>query len=295
VLRQGTAPSSDISSTKGVGPPTVPLKAGTDEGLLKLLLFVPMDPPTVVPVKPGTLDGLLRLGFEPSVPPVTVPVKPDTVDGLLKLVFTVLPSAGTAAFEPAFVFEPAPVDVVVLGLPTGATAVPPETVMPLVTLEAVVPLETAATAGTVAPLTVVVTVADVVTAEAAAVVVGVGVVATGIAEIVVGAATAVGPMTPTIGATFDGMPPVAWPSTAAEMIASGPVPAAIPTPPATGATWASARSPASASAAPRASVRCRRRAMRSMSRKQAIDVPVMGGLRSRVGPSKTGVVQLTKK
>lgn len=201
------------------------------------MLFVPRDPPTVVPVKPGTLDGLFRLAFVPSVPPATVPVKPDTADGLLKFAFTLLPSAGAAAFEPAFVFEPAPVDVVVLGLPAGATVVPlatvvpPETVVPLAT---VVPL-----VGTVAPLAVVVTVGvpeGVAPADVVEVVVDV--VTTGVAtvEVVVGAAIAVGPMTPTIGATFDGMPPVAWPSTAVEMIASAPVPAAIPAPPATGAT-----------------------------------------------------------
>jgi hypothetical protein len=231
VIRHGTAPSSDISSTKGVGPPTLPLKAGTDEGLLRLL-FVPRDPPTVVPAKPGTLDGLLRLAFVPSAPPATVPVKPDTVDGLLKLAFTLLPSAGAAAFEAAFVFEPAPVDVVVLGLP-AAGATPVERVVPLETLETVVPLATVVPLGTVAPLAVVVTVAvpgAVAPADVVDVVVDAAVVAIGI--VVVGAAIAVGPMTPTIGATFDGMPPVAWPSTAVEMIVSGPVPAAIPSSPA---------------------------------------------------------------
>jgi hypothetical protein len=98
----------------------VPLKAGTDEGLLKLL-FVPSGPPTLVPAKPATVDGLFRLELVPRTPPVAVPVKPDTVDGLLRLAFRVPVGTTTEPFE-MFVLNPAPVEVVVpapLGM--GAT------------------------------------------------------------------------------------------------------------------------------------------------------------------------------
>ena len=95
------------------GPPTVPLKAGTDEGLLKLL-FVPSAPPTLVPAKPATVDGLFRLELVPSTPPVAVPVKPGTVDGLLKLAFRVPVGVTTVPFA-TFVFNPAPVVVEAAG------------------------------------------------------------------------------------------------------------------------------------------------------------------------------------
>jgi hypothetical protein len=208
---QRVAPSTDSSSTKGVGPPAVPLKAGTDEGLLKLL-FVPSGPPTAVPVKPGTLDGLFRLEFVPSAPPVTVPVKPVTVDGLLKLAFRVLPSAGTAAFEVALVLEPAPVDVVVVAL----AGVPATDVAP--------------------PALVVTAIGAIATVGGAMPEVGVadGVATTEVAVVAVGATVPVGPMTPTIGATFDGMP-VAPPEVAGVVVA-----AAVPVGPMTptiGATF----------------------------------------------------------
>jgi len=259
----------------------VPLKAGTDEGLLKLLFVVPRDAPTVVPVNPGTADGLLRLEFVPSVPPVAVPAKPDTVDGLLKLAFRLLPSAGAAAFEPAFVLEPAPVEVAVEPAFVFVLGPAPVEVVVVPLAAAVVPPVTA----TVAPPEVVVIAGGVVVI--AGIVVDVGAVAVGVVaavgvvdavdvgavgaagmttpEVFVGAAITVGPMTPTMGATFDGMLPV--PSTAVEMIVSAAVPAAVVTDPDSGATCASARIPASASAAPTASTRGLRRLMRSMPSK----------------------------
>jgi hypothetical protein len=236
-------PSSDSSVTKVGGPPTVPLKAATDEGLFRLLL-VPSGPPTLVPAKPATVDGLLRLGLVPSGPPVAVPVKPDTVEGLLKLVFRIPVGTTTAPFE-TFVANPAPVEVVgvVVAAPAASAVAIDVTGGVRATLGAVLTSVGAALGAATTGLAV-----DVVVAIVVEALVVVMVVEAFTVVIVVDGGIALALALGT-GATLETS--AAGLAAAVEMMASAAVPTAVPTE-TLGLLWASARIPESASAAPRA-------------------------------------------
>jgi hypothetical protein len=240
-LCQRVTPRSDSSATNVGEPPTVPLNPGTDVGLLKLLLLVPTAPPTLVPAKPATDDGLLRLELVPSAPPVAVPVKPDTLEGLLRFAFTM-----GAPTEPAFVLGPTPVEVVVETPPLtpGIGAVVPATPAVALVGTCIAPATrgAAAAAPIGAPPGIAVDAAVVAIVVDALVVV---IVVEAFVRVMVVAGLLLAPLREAgavlvTGATFDGIPAPPGPSTAVEMSESAAVPAAVPTDPAAGATWASA-------------------------------------------------------
>jgi hypothetical protein len=225
------------------------------------LLFVPSGPPTDVPVKAGTEDGLLKLGLVPSAAPTAVPVKPGDVEGAVRLAFGAaadeLPArtaALPAALAPMVVFGPAPVAVAVV---RPAVVLGPAPVVAGTMVEPTLPFGPA-------PVAVVG-----LAAEAGVSVAGrVADALAALGRVVVGlplAATLVRP-------TFDAIPLEDGPPTAAPMISSyvagAPPPATVPA----GDSCASACPPAAASASVVTSTR-RPLPMPIMLRGDAIHVP----------------------